>query len=148
MKLSIELVPRTSFYKNLRSELKRSEWDILRRECYKKAMYRCEICNSVGLKHPVECHEVWEYETLSNKDKVYKQTLKGLIALCPSCHQVKHIGKARMIGRYDQALDHFIRVNQISDKACRDYMIQIFELWHKRSERVWKIDISWSDNKL
>lgn len=87
MKLTIELVPSTSWFSNLRSLLSSEEWDKIRRGCYKNANYKCEICSGVGPKHPVECHETWEYD-----EKQGIQKLIGLIALCPSCHEVKHVG--------------------------------------------------------
>ncbi len=148
MKLTIELVPETSFYKNVRSEVKRSVWDKLRKECYRNAGYRCEICNGRGPNHPVECHEIWEYEDLTEPLRVYKQTLKGLISLCPSCHSVKHIGLARILGKYEEAVAHFIKINQISERDANDYIYHMFELWHKRSKVLWKVDISWLDKRL
>ena len=79
--LTIELVPRTAWLVNVRSEVSKSEWDKLRRATYKAAGYRCEICNGKGHKHPVECHEVFEYD-----DEEKSQTLKRLIAICPKCN--------------------------------------------------------------
>lgn len=43
MKLTIELVPSTAWYSNVRSNVTQAEWDVLRKECYKKAGYVCEI---------------------------------------------------------------------------------------------------------
>lgn len=68
--LTIELVPSTSWYSNVRSMVKPEEWDILRRISYKEAQYRCKICHGQGTKHPVECHEIWEYD-----DAKHTQTL-------------------------------------------------------------------------
>ena len=84
MKLTVELVPRSLWGINLRSELPKSKWDKLRKATYKKANFVCEICGGVGRKWPVECHEIWHYD---DENKV--QRLDGLIALCPPCHQVK-----------------------------------------------------------
>jgi hypothetical protein len=36
------------------------------------------------------------------------QRLERMIALCPSCHRVKHMGKARIDGKYDAALRHLV----------------------------------------
>ena len=59
MKLTIELVPQTAWYSNVRSNVTKSEWDVLRKACYKAAGYKCEVCSGKGPKHPVECHEMW-----------------------------------------------------------------------------------------
>ena len=48
-KLTIELVPSTSFYTNVRSILPKSEWDRLRKDSYKKAKFKCQICKESGL---------------------------------------------------------------------------------------------------
>ena len=86
MKLGINLIPKSSWYKNLRSEFSKKRWDVLRKECYKKANYICEACGGKGDKWPVECHEVWDFS------KIGIQKLIRLIALCPLCHKCQHPG--------------------------------------------------------
>jgi hypothetical protein len=56
--LTIELVPETAWFKNLRSELPKEKWDKLRKDTYKKAGYRCEVCGGKGEKWPVWTFEV------------------------------------------------------------------------------------------
>ncbi len=136
LKLELELIPRSSFFENLRSLFPASEWDILRRDCYKKANYRCEICGGRGDFHPVECHEIWSYDF-----KESEQKLEGLIALCPSCHQVKHWGLSQMRGLEEKCLDHFCKVNQLSKKEAIPYIRQSFKDWEEKSMFDWKINI-------
>ncbi len=140
--LTIELVPRTSFYKNLRSELPKELWDKLRRKTYRNANYKCEICGGVGKTHPVEVHEIWGYD-----DKNHIQKLKGLVALCPMCHKVKHIGLTIIQGRFDEAELHIRTVNNWTRKQTIDYINEQFAIWKKRSQYVWDIDISWLNLK-
>ena len=137
MKLTIELVPQTSWYSNVRSNVTSSEWDVLRRGSYKKAGYKCEICSGVGPKHPVECHEIWEYD-----DEALTQTLTGLVSLCPSCHQVKHIGLARIKGNYPKALKHLSEVNGITEEEAHEYVEECFKIWKERSKNKYTIDIT------
>ncbi len=137
MKLTIELVPSTAWYSNVRSNVTPQEWDVLRKDCYKKAGYKCEVCGGKGSKHPVECHEIWDYN-----DEGCIQTLKGLIALCPSCHEVKHIGLAQINGKFDQALEHLAKVNGITVDEAKLYVEASFEIWGKRSQKEWKLDIT------
>jgi len=137
MKLTIELVPQTSWYSNVRSNVTKKEWDVLRKDSYKKAGYKCEICSGVGPKHPVECHEIWEYD-----DEALTQTLTGLISLCPSCNQVKHIGFARIKGNYSIALKHLAEVNGITEEEADKYVEECFEVWQERSEKEWELDIT------
>ena len=139
--LEIELVPSSSFFKNLRSELSKKEWDILRKDSYQQANYVCEVCGGKGPKHPVECHEIWEY-----KDSIQK--LLGLISLCPSCHEVKHIGLAEVKGRRNQAKAHLIKVNSWCDYEAENHIEDAFREWYKRSQVQWELDLSWAHKKL
>lgn len=138
-KLTIELVPATSWFENVRSALKPSQWDRLRKATYARAGYRCEVCGGAGSKHPVECHELWEF----NAD-THVQKLTGLIALCPACHEVKHIGFAEQRGRLDNAAAHLMRVNGWNETQAVDYIAQAFMLWERRSSLTWQVDIEWA----
>ena len=142
MKLTIELVPKTCFYKNLRLNLKKSDWNKLKKEIYIKAEYVCEICQGVGKRHPVECHEIWDYN-----ESTGIQTLKGLIALCSACHEVKHFGYATVRNRGDIVLRHFMKINKLNRQVAIDYVNEQFEIWQRRSCMKWKQDLSWLDNK-
>ena len=139
--LEVELVPKTSHFKNLRSDLKSSEWDLLRKDSYKQAGHCCEICGGKGPKWPVECHEIWKYE-----DGI--QTLLGLISLCPSCHETVHIGLAQIKGRFNQALSHLMKINSWDNDTAMAHVNEAFVLWRERSIYEWKLDISWAYKKL
>lgn len=136
-KLTIELVPKTSHYKNLRSELDVPHWNKLRKETYRKAGYRCEICGGKGNKWPVECHEVWTYD---EEKKIQK--LERLIALCPACHEVKHLGRAQKTGNYKSAIEHLKKVNSWTDKQVSAYVEQVKKDYLRKSLIDWKLDIS------
>ena len=137
MKLIVELVPRTSWFENLRSLLTPEQWDKLRRETYRKALYRCEVCGGKGLKHPVECHEIWHYD-----DRKHRQTLTGLIALCPNCHQCKHIGLAELQGKYEAAFKHLMKVNRWTKRQAEQHIEAAVEKWEERNDFEWNVDIS------
>lgn len=142
MKLTIELVPTTAWFKNVRSEVTPKQWDILRRACYSQANYRCEICNGRGKKWPVECHEIWQYH-----DDTHVQMLLGLIALCPACHEVKHIGRAQATGHGTRALKHLQKVNGWTKLKAEAYIQDCYKVWNERSEFEWILDISWLEPK-
>jgi len=112
----------------------------VRKKCYRKANYRCEICGGVGPNHPVECHEKWEYN-----DKTRIQKLTGLIALCPACHEVKHIGLASVNGRFYNAIEHLAKVNGCTWEDARTYAEEQMELWEGRNQFDWKLDTSYLD---
>lgn len=136
-KLEIELIPKTSFFDNLRSMLSVEEWDILRKQCYKDAGYKCEICSGQGSKWPVECHEVWSYDF---KNKIQK--LERLIALCPACHECKHLGLAQLKGRLHYVKTHLAEVNEIDQDEVEQMIAEAWALWKQKNKIQWKLDIS------
>ena len=136
--LTVELVPSTSWGANLRSELPKKDWDNLRKAQYANAGYRCEICGGKGRKHPVECHETWDYN-----DETHIQTLTGLIALCPSCHRVKHLGFAFVKGRGQEAIAHLMKVNGWSPEDTQHYVEAVFEEHARRSKHQGTLDLEW-----
>jgi hypothetical protein len=138
-KLSIEMIPRSTWGQNLRSLLKKEEWDEIRRECYAIAGYRCEICRGVGIAHPVECHERWEFD---NEERV--QRLVGTIALCPACHRVKHIGRTEGTADAADTLNHLRRVNGWKRSRMLAYVERAFRQHRKRDLYHWTVDISWA----
>lgn len=141
-KLTIELVPENSWYKNLRSLLSRKDWDTLRREVYRRVDYRCEICGGKGPRHPVECHEKWEYD-----EDAHIQKLVGMFGLCPLCHQAKHIGLAKLRGQYSAVKEHIKKVNGWSEEEFEQYELKIWSTWHRRNNITWEIDTIWLERR-
>ena len=137
MKLTIELVPSSSWGNNIRAIMTAKQWRALSGMVCDHAYNVCEICGDVGPKHPVECHEIWEYN-----DRKQTQRLTGMIALCPDCHMVKHIGLARIKGKYDEALKHFMKVNKLKKRQAEEYVEEAFNLWRERSKNQWTLDLS------
>jgi len=137
MRLNVELVPETCFFKNLRSELNKADWDVLRKQTYKACDYRCEICGGKGKKWPTECHEIFHYD-----DTEHVQTLIGLEGLCPLCHSVKHFGHTQLRGAADEALKHMAKVNECTYAECIKYLEGVFKLWEQRSTHQWSQDLS------
>ena len=130
-------MPKTSWYRNVRSNVSSTEWERLKRETFGRAGYVCEVCGGRGEKWPVECHEVFAYD-----DEQHIQKLVRLVALCPRCHEVKHIGLAGVRGRQAGAVAHLARVNGWSVADAELYVEACFELWHRRSRHQWKLDLS------
>jgi hypothetical protein len=148
MKLTIELVPASSWGNNLRFEanLSKDQWDKLRKESYRNARYKCEICGGKGKKWPVECHEIWHYD-----DQNKTQTLKGLISLCPTCHKAKHIGRTLSVESIDiqiQVLTKISTVNKLNRKQTKEYIESAFSQWDQRSQHEWNLNLFWLKEKL
>lgn len=145
LKLTIELVPATCWYSNVRDNVSKSTWDKLRKQTYKDANYTCEICGGKGEEWPVECHEIWEYN-----DEEHVQTLKGLIALCPNCHKVKHFGltSSRSEQEMFKAMHHLEKVNGFTSSETVNYVNESINIFHERSKFKWKLDLSYLNRKF
>lgn len=143
-KLSIELVPKTAFYSNVRAKVSKEKWDQIRKKCYSLAQNKCQVCGDTGYKqgakHPVECHEIWQYDEMTQTQK-----LKGFIALCPLCHTVKHFGYAQLNGKEDIAKQHLAKVNGWNMREVSEYIGECWGMWQHRNKIDWKLDISFMD---
>jgi len=140
--LTIELVPRTCWFSNVRDHVRPSEWDKLRKESYEKANNCCEICGGRGKQHAVECHEIWIYD-----DNRFAQTLKGLISLCPKCHDVKHYGRAELQGRGDVVKAHLTKVNGWTNDQTNLHIELASQIWIERSKHEWHLNFDWLTSK-
>ncbi len=140
--LHMELIPEGTWYKNVRKEFSEEHWDLIRKHTYTEAGYVCQICGGVGPEWPVECHERWEWN-----DNTGVQKLIGFIALCPKCHQVKHIGhsyatlsKTKILRLYS----HQRRINKwkVADQAV--YFEKVALRQEKRNLISWTVDMTFA----
>lgn len=157
-KLSIELVPQTAWWSNVRSNVTRAQWEVCKRYANAKTGGVCIVCGDVGQnqnrKHAVEAHEIWDYD-----DERQIQTLVDIVPLCPRCHQVKHIGRSQAVMSpymYDQLVRHLCRVNgwwnsfaiasnspnAEDTRHAQRYINTCFEVWAERSRHAWELDIT------
>lgn len=137
--LRVELVPGSCWYRNVRANVSPSTWARLQQMTFMPAKSRCQICAGVGASHPVECHEVWHYD-----DRLRVQTLRQLIALCPRCHRVKHLGLALALGQQDrieESLAWFCSVNQVSPGVALAHIQAVFAEHAGRSSFRYQLDV-------
>jgi hypothetical protein len=137
--LSIELVPASCWYSNLRNAMSRERWDSLRHQVYAQYQHRCGVCGARPGR--LECHEVWRYD-----DRTHVQTLDGFVALCAWCHHVKHIGLAALLADqgkldYERVVRHFLRVNRCDRAAFQRHYAAAFAIWNERSRHEWSTDL-------
>lgn len=137
LKLTIELVPETSFFNNIREYVSQEEWDIIRKKSYSESNHKCAIC---GAKGTLNCHEIWDYD-----DKNYIQKLVGFIALCKNCHSIKHIGFTKLqankgLLKLSDVIEHFCIINECNIEKFKEHHDEAFEKWSERSEHDWKVD--------
>jgi len=143
--------PKSTHFKNVRSEFTQEEWDKVRRKSYKEAGYMCEVCGQNGIDqgygHPIECHEIWDFDI---EDKT--QTLIGLISLCPRCHKIIHWTLTGMMVQEDQISHeefrnikrHFLDVNELKSSTVDDAIYKNLN-FHKRKHKIdWIINIDYA----
>jgi hypothetical protein len=140
--LQIDLVPSTCWYKNLRTQMKKTEWDKLRRKVYADQGFLCCICGADGTgKGQLHCHEAWHYDPLT-----HVQTLTGFHATCPMCHHVDHFGLAQILAsqgklNLEDVIQHFMKVNQATREEFLAHKTEAFALWRERSKHQWKLEL-------
>ena len=128
-KLSFQLVPAKSWYKNLHNFTPR--WNEISEKIREKSI--CEICGKET--RALDAHEVWIYD-----DVTHTQSLDKIIAVCKDCHNAIHIGHANITGKTEEAIAQYKKVNQLTDAEIdRDYD-EAANVWLMRSEYVWRID--------
>jgi Zn finger protein HypA/HybF involved in hydrogenase expression len=139
LKLKMELVPRSCWWSNVRDNVDKDLWDVIRKKTYQKTNFKCEICGGQGNSHPVECHEVWRYENTTKK-----QILEKFISLCPTCHSVKHMGYTSLQSKtlLIKAMNKFLTINNLSKPDARVLYDYAFQEWMERSGKKWNLDIS------
>jgi hypothetical protein len=141
-KLGFELVPEECWYSNLRSVLKPSDWDKVRFDAYARANGRCMVCGRWTKR--LEAHEKWSYD-----EENALQKLEDVVALCHSCHEVKHISRTQLVGRGAEAMEHFMRVNGVSQMEYHGALQEANEVYLRRNKvEGWVTDISWLKDKF
>lgn len=136
-KIHVDLVPKSCFFTNVRSQVSNEDWDWLRREAYKQACHQCEVCSARGR---MEAHEIWHYD-----DKKLIQKLVGITCVCNLCHEIYHLGFAELNGHLPRAKKRLSKVNCWSKEETDLYVEAVFEIWHQRSQKKWNLDLSLLD---
>jgi hypothetical protein len=133
--LFVDLIPRTSWFTNVRSAVDRADWDRLRRMVYRRAGYCCEACHTSGVQ--LEAHERFTYDAQTGLQRLIR-----LICLCQWCHTATHMGFAGVRGVADEATAHLIAVTGISPAEADQHIDEAFDRWYRRSAQPWHVDLS------
>jgi len=137
LKLWANLIPKNSFFDNLRHIFTNEEWDIIRKFVYKRDDYKCNICKQEEIK--LEAHEEWVYNY-----KEETQKLNNIISLCSLCHFNKHLGFAEILIKEKKLtkkslIKHWGWINQEKEENFDSYRDRVFELWNLKNVIKWKI---------
>eukprot|EP00239_Pterosperma_sp_CCMP1384_P007642 CAMPEP_0197844634 /NCGR_PEP_ID=MMETSP1438-20131217/1631_1 /TAXON_ID=1461541 /ORGANISM="Pterosperma sp., Strain CCMP1384" /LENGTH=312 /DNA_ID=CAMNT_0043455549 /DNA_START=385 /DNA_END=1323 /DNA_ORIENTATION=- len=143
---TIDMIPRQLSFSgtdlkgqcNLSKMLPAADWDMLRKDAYKHAEYRCEVCSATGPKWPVEAHEQWTLDFSKNE-----MALTGIQALCPLCHQVRHLLTQRP--RHSSVVRHLSKVNSWTAEETRVYINHAAKVQDEMSKSEWTVNLDWLD---
>jgi hypothetical protein len=130
-----EMIPDSCVNSEIRGHMSSSQFNEIKKEVFKKANNKCEICGGVGPKWPVELSEVFDYSK-------GVQTLLGLKALCPDCNLCKKLGFAKGNGHGDRVLDHLQKVNDIDKETAKTLVEQSLAINDALSQKLWSLDLS------
>ncbi len=136
--LKIELVPERLWGVNLRAMMTAHAWGKVRRAVYEKAGGVCEICGGAGARGRLECPETWIYD-----EGARLQTLTGLVALCPPCHRVKHLGFSDKMGKLEECIEHMARVNGMTKRQAQAYVEHCYAIQRRRARMKWTTNLDW-----
>ena len=142
--LFVDLIPRSCWFNNARTNIHPKDWDRVRDLVYKRVDYICECCkiNTAIENIRLDAHERWEY---NEQTKVQK--LVRLVALCELCHTTTHIGLAQIQGKEKIAKKHLSSVRKFTEDECENHIQDAVKIWHERNEIDWSLDLSLlSDN--
>ncbi|WP_199730246.1 DUF5710 domain-containing protein [Amycolatopsis panacis] len=138
--LFVDLVPSSCWFTNVRYCVSVQDWERLRRMLLRRARYQCEACErgeDRDAKRWLEAHERWSFDA-----STLTQKLVRLICLCTDCHQTTHYGLAQVRGRDAAAFAHLRAVTGMSEQAAQDHVRDAFEVWQRRSQASWSLDLT------
>lgn len=135
------MIPESMWGVNLRTLLPRSQWDTLRRECYRRASFTCEVCGAV--ESEMHCNEQWVFIRPELPSEVGIQRLVRLACLCLRCHMAKHLGFASAKGKLEEALDHLTWVNGWSREESYRCYHKVAREWEDNNFFSWHLELSY-----
>ena len=142
--LTIELIPQSSWYKNVRKQNPK-QWTAIK-NIAKAKHCRCEICRrkfGSSFWNQRDVHESFTYDAAS---KV--QTLSSLMVICHACHMAKHPGFMATDTtdegkrRYNYIVTHACKVNNIQKDEYMLLLQKAMDIWTLRSKINWTVDLS------
>lgn len=134
--LYIDMIPKTSYFKNVRSLFTESDWNLIRHHIYERTGNRCECCGCKRGKY-LEAHERWIFDYENKTQKLIR-----IIALCRLCHQTTHYGHSRVFKDIKKINEHLMKVRGFSEEELKNHIKDAYEIWKDRNKINWNIDVS------
>ena len=137
LKLRIQSIPISSWGISLASRLPKDKWDKIRREVYRKAGYRCEVC--LDGSGTLNCHEQWSFD-----DRKRIQRLVGFQCVCGLCHDTIHYGRSSQVHNaayLEELMKHWMEVNRKTKKDWEAHLKETAETNRKRANRRYLVKV-------
>jgi Domain of unknown function (DUF5710) len=138
--LFIDMIPSTSWFRNVRAAVDPDDWHRLRTMVYGRAGHRCEACGCPPHKASgkfLEAHERFAYDHATRI-----QALRRLICLCTWCHTVTHFGLAQVRGQAGRARTWLETVQNMYPWQSDTHIHEAFAAWEARSQIAWTLDLT------
>ena len=136
LQLAIQPLPNSTWGISLSQKLDKETWNFIRRECYKIAGYRCEICRAEG---EMNAHELWIYD-----DKKLLQIFNGVECCCVLCHNTHHFGRSSLVfnlPQIEELIRHWCRVNKLTFADFVRHREEVFALSAMRASKTYTVMI-------
>jgi len=134
--LYIDMIPKTSYFKNVRSCFSVEDWDIIRNHIYSRVNNKCECCQIKKYKY-LEAHERWIYDFETKTQKLIR-----IIALCKLCHQATHYGHSKASKNINKINEHIKKIQNYNDNELKIHIDDAYKTWRERNKINWNIDLS------
>lgn len=134
--LYIDMIPKTSYFKNVRSLFNDTDWNLIRHHIYERSFHRCECCGVKRFKY-LDAHERWIYDYETKTQKLIR-----IIALCRLCHQATHYGHSKKTKNIDKIKEHLKKIKKLDDIELNNHIRNAYNIWNERNKIEWIIDTS------
>ncbi len=143
IRLRADMLPPTVWGSNIRAMALTAGpklWDALRFPVCAAAKNLCESCgNPAPNNRRPDCHERWEFTTTGPTPV---QRLRRLVALCPTCHEVQHIGLANIKGRIGDVQATLMRINNWTAREAKQDLQRAEHRYQAIKEIEFDLDLS------
>lgn len=143
VRLRADVLPTSAWGSNLRGILSGSAWERLRKPVIEAAGLRCQICGAKPRTRAPDCHEQWAFELRPAHDAslIPVQRLVRLVALCPGCHAVQHIGLAGLRDQMEQVRARLARLNHWDSGAVSADLRRAGQRFELLEQVPWDLDL-------
>lgn len=135
-KLYIDMIPKTTYFKNVRSLFSENDWNLIRHHIYSRCDYKCECCNKKKNRY-LEAHERWLFDETTQTQKLVR-----IIALCKLCHSATHYGHSKRTKNMDKINNHIKKINNYNEDELKEHIKDGYDIWKSRNKIKWNLDFS------